>query len=387
MPDRWDGGLANYLHKVCRMLAERGHSPIVFVLSGQYKNWQDGPVEIQEVKRVDLPSWIKLVGLRSLLAQYLNTRRLAKSVWRSHRSKQLDILQASSYMAPGYSLLRNGRVPVVCRVSSYSPLLRSAYGRQRNFAEYLSDWMEIRQILDADASFAPSKFVSNILSRVEGYRPEVVRTPVELSDTSVDESFYLANLKNRAYLLFFGTLSPIKGVDLLAPVINEILQRHTDLSFVFIGRDDGLPDGQKMMDFLRENCSSFEQRIHYWPALVKAQLYPVIAKALGVIMPSRVDNYPNSCLEAQSLGVPVIGTDHSSLEEMIVDGKTGFLAKNSDSAFLIVAIERLLSLTVEQRQHMRQNLINEIEAVTAEDRVGQLIGFYEAVISDRRVGN
>jgi predicted membrane GTPase involved in stress response len=34
-------------------------------------------------------------------------------------------------------------------------------------------------------------------------------------------------------------------------------------------------------------------------------------------MPSRVDNYPNACLEALSLGVPVIGTYDSSLDEMI----------------------------------------------------------------------
>jgi glycosyltransferase involved in cell wall biosynthesis len=46
-----------------------------------------------------------------------------------------------------------------------------------------------------------------------------------------------------------------------------------------------------------------------------------------VVTPSRVDNCPNTCLEAQALGKIVIGTRQSSLEELVDHGVTGFLAE------------------------------------------------------------
>jgi glycosyltransferase involved in cell wall biosynthesis len=167
-------------------------------------------------------------------------------------------------------------------------------------------------------------------------------------------------------------------------VIPELLQRHSTLSFVFIGRDDGLPGEQKMFDYLRDHTHPFEEKLYYWPPLPKEQLYPIISESLGVLMPSRVDNYPNACLEAYSLGIPVVGTDNSSLEEMIIDGKTGFLAVNGDADSFCEAVERLLAQTAVERQMMHQNILNNTQSITAKDRVGQLIEFYKEATASLR---
>ncbi len=98
-------------------------------------------------------------------------------------------------------------------------------------------------------------------------------------------------------------------------------------------------------------------------------------------MPSRVDNYPNACLEALSCGIPVIGTDQSSLEEMIIDGQTGFLARNSNPISIENAIERLLNLSDEERTSMRESIWASIEDIKKENRVEQLINYYQAVIN------
>ncbi len=55
------------------------------------------------------------------------------------------------------------------------------------------------------------------------------------------------------------------------------------------------------------------------------QLYPIIAAARLVVLPSLVDNLPNACLEAMGLGTAVIGTTGASFEELITDGVNGFL--------------------------------------------------------------
>ena len=142
-----------------------------------------------------------------------------------------------------------------------------------------------------------------------------------------------------------------------------------------------MPDGTRVFDSIRSRCRPFESNLHYQPALAKPQLGPVIASALGVLMPSRVDNYPNACLEAQAFGIPVIGSRDSSLDEMIDDGATGFLVRNGCAASLQEGIERLLNLSPEQRLAMKTRILVHVEMIQAEDRVGQLIAFYESVLT------
>jgi glycogen synthase len=385
MPNRAEGGLANYLKKTGEELARRGADIWIFVPSDRNACWRDGPLLVSEVRKTALflSAAARVPVLRRLAPvahQLLTARRLARRFRKTHRREAFDIIQVSNYRAPGYFLRKNGRVPMVCRVSSYAPLYRSAYGRTRNLSESLSDWLEMRQVLDAEAAFAPSRFIAEAYDRLEGYRPHVIPTPVDLSEVTPDPTYYQQRLDGVSYLLVFGTLSRTKGVDVLADVIPSVLARHATLSFVFVGRDDGLPNGQAMSDYVRSKCAGYESRLLFSPALPKTQLYPVIAGAVGVMMPSRVDNYPNACLEAQSLGVPVVGTYESSLEEMIVDGETGFLAGNGDSASLLAAIERLLAQTPDQRAEVKERIQAHVDAIVSEDRVGQLEAFYQSVV-------
>ena len=392
LPNRVEGGLANYLKKTGAELARRGSDIWIFVPSDRNACWRDGALTVCEVRKtallLDAAVRVPLLKRVAPVAQQLlAAHRLARRLRKTHRRQAFDIIQTSNYKVPGYFLRNDRRVPLVCRVSSYTPLYRSAYGRTRNLSESLSDWLEIRHVLDAEAAFAPSRFMAEAYARIEGYRPQVIRTPVDLSEVTPDLSYYQRHLDGVPYLLFFGSLSRTKGVDLLAEVIPSVFARHTALWFVFLGRDDGLPNGQKLSDYVRSKCAGLESRLLFSPALPKAQLYPVITNAVGVVLPSRVDNYPNACLEAQWLGVPVVGTRESSLEEMIADGETGFLADNGDPASLDDAIERLLAQTPEQRERMKERLRAHVGAIISEDRVGQLEAFYESVVDRFRAAD
>src|ERR1051326_7456438 len=51
----------------------------------------------------------------------------------------------------------------------------------------------------------------------------------------------------------------------------------------------------------------------------------------SVVLPSLIDNLPNSCLEAMGLGRVVIGTKGTSFEELITDEANGFLIEQIGS--------------------------------------------------------
>jgi len=47
-------------------------------------------------------------------------------------------------------------------------------------------------------------------------------------------------------------------------------------------------------------------------------------------------------MDAQAAGVPVVSTQHAGIPEVVLDGETGLLVVEGDSAELAVAIDRLL---------------------------------------------
>lgn len=384
MPGRCEGGLANYTRKMARILSERGCSVWVFVISARDSQWMDGSVTVCEVKRSRVNhnslqniSYLNIFPLA--LSQFLNSARVRSCFWREHRKAPFDIIHASSYKAPGFCLLRNSRVPVICRVSSYTPVVRSAFGFQRGLREYLSDWLEVRQVADAEAAFAPSRFAARCFETFEGLKLDVIPTPPEPPVES-DSSYFDAHRPPGSFLLFFGTLSRIKGADLLADALPPVFEKYPDISCVFIGRDDCLPGGQKVFSYINERCPWLDGRLFYHPVLEKSQLFPFIANSEAVLIPSRVDNCPNACLEAQMLGKVVIGTRDSSLDEMIVEGETGFIAENGDPPSLRDAIDRCLALSKEEKETMRQKVLEHSRKMTAEDRAGLLLAFYREAI-------
>jgi len=387
LPGRYDGGLANYIYKTAHAFISRSHRVTVFVLSDQDRTSNDGQVKVMEVKRVQTPL-IRLAGkpvalinaLLPALDQIRSSRRIAHFVWKEHHIDPFDVLQTSSFLVPGFTLRKNGRIPLVCRISSYTPVYRAAYGRQRSLAEYISDWLEIRQVIDADAAFSPSLFSISLFERLEAFRPDLLRTPIDFAKIEPDVSLYEKELFGIHYLLFFGTMSKMKGVDLIADAIPGILRSHPEAHFVFIGRDDGIPKGIKMIDFILSKNRGQENHIHFIPTIQKAQLFPIIAHAVAVLMPSRVDNYPNACLEAQMLGIPVIGSRNSSLDEMIEDGKTGFLVENGNSNELGDAAIKLLDLDKVAYQAMQQANLALIDSLGREDRLNQLLTYYKEVV-------
>jgi glycosyltransferase involved in cell wall biosynthesis len=279
---------------------------------------------------------------------------------------------------------KNNKIPLVCRSSGYTPLFRSANGNSvSGLGEYLAEWLDLRLILDADASFAPSQFTASIYQRFEAHTLRVIHSPVEdLSKIIQDESFYSNHLKGKKYLLYFSALNRLKGIDLVIPILPNLLKNNPELHFVFIGHDVGLPGIPEVYPYIRELCSVYKERLHYSPPLEKSQLYPVIANAAAVVMPSRVDNYPNACLDALVLGTPVIASDNSSLEEMIVEGVTGFLIENSVSDSLEKVIYRVLNQTIEEKRIMKKNILLYVESLRSEDPVSQLLVLYEQTINE-----
>jgi glycosyltransferase involved in cell wall biosynthesis len=381
----FSGGLANYLHKVTHLLKDAGHRPTVITLASGNSFREDDGVGIREVGKGFFPPLSRflppsLEKISGLLNRIIAAKRIARAFWALHKKGSFDIVQVSSYMTPGLTMVHNGRIPVVCRVSSFSSLWRSAFGRPTNLDSVITDYFEIRQAALADSVFAPSEFLAAIYGRMAGISVRLIRSPLFHAMPVMDTAYFASHKPECPYLLYFGTLNRVKGVDLLAEALPFFFRQHPEIDIVFIGKDGGLPNGTSMMDHCSRACGVLSEKLHYFPPMDRSKLYPFVENAIGVLIPSRVDNYPNACLEAQMLGVPVVAAGESSLEEIISEGVNGFLSKNGDAASYLQAMLRCAGMSHEARTAMKSRILAINDTVRAEDRMADLIGYYENVI-------
>jgi glycosyltransferase involved in cell wall biosynthesis len=73
-------------------------------------------------------------------------------------------------------------------------------------------------------------------------------------------------------------------------------------------------------------------------AIKRSELAAVLGRADAAVLPSHVDNLPNTVIESLSSGIPVIGTNGASIDEIVEDGVTGHLVPFGDKLALAAAM-------------------------------------------------
>lgn len=331
--ERFDGGLAQYVHRVAGALAGLGHDVHVITASkaDDARIEHDG-VTVHRVRTSRL--WPQINRLtRYTVTQ--STYQLDLSVQFYRKLKQLnekpfDLVQVPNFSFCGLVSQVLLRVPHVLRASSYRPLYDTFEGAGRIDSRVVGG-LERLQYRLTQHIFCPSQTLQETLrkqARVD--RVRVIRTPIYMETNNWDASVYDRHLKGKRYLLFFGRFELRKGFHILAQAVPRLLEKYPDAHVAFVGRDTKSTLAASMADYARTLCAAAPERVTFIDRLPHNQLYPIIANAHLVVLPSLMDNMPNACLEAMALGKPVIGTLGASFDELIADEKTGFLIVAND---------------------------------------------------------
>lgn len=385
--ENFDGGLSNYLHRVALSLKKLGHQPIIIVLSNNNEVINHKGIEVHRIKfrGVSLVRFLNLLTLKQLhstICQVWLSFLLKWTLQKIHTKKGFSILHYPSCAGLGFFRIKN--IPAVVRISSYIPLWNQAYELKPTFDRKLSEKIEDIAYTKADRLFAPSYINAKAVEEAIGRSVTVIETPFILETTNLNSSLYEANLKDKKYLLFFGTIGLMKGCGLIAEIIYPLLKNNPDLFFVFIGKDKGYLGfkGKSILEKMKDNAKESQDRIIHFDRLTHDYLYPIVAHAYAVVLPSRVDNFPNTCLEAMAHRRVVIGTEGTSFEQLIVDGVSGFLCQKDDPEDLLRKIEQVIGLTPEQKTFIETKAYERIQELKPEKVVNQLVEFYRKIIKE-----
>jgi len=134
-------------------------------------------------------------------------------------------------------------------------------------------------------------------------------------------------------LLYTGRVSEDKNLDFLLDIYNLITQKEKDVNLIIAGDGPYLRSLQKRA----KNNNSI-----YFLGRIPRKKLPNIYSASDIFLfPSTTDTFGMVVLEAQACGVPAIVSDIGGPKEIIINGKTGFVAKNNDLEQWVEKIEKL----------------------------------------------
>jgi len=300
-----------------------------------------------------------------------NLRSIHKIFERRNREINFNIIQSTGSHAIGFYTAKKSNVPVVTRLSFY----RQYWSETRD--KYVEK-LEKKQRKYSSAVYTPSKLIANIVSEKENIKVDEIKPFFKLKKENWDYSIVNNKLQERKYLLYFGKLNERKGIKVLANALKISSEKGLDLNFVFVGEQKKI-DEKNALQYIKEKARDIN--IQHIDVLSHKQLFPVIEKAFAVVMPSVIDNIPNSCLEAMSLGKVIVASSNSSLDELIEDNVSGYLFENRNPASLADIIIKVWNMSREKFEKAGLEAEKRVKQIASEKQIEVLENYFKKIIS------
>lgn len=384
------GGFGNYLANISTILAENSHKVTILVISNHNSavEWKNNITVITFHYHYQSHAFHFEDYLEALLpinnVVYFNYgMALRKKIQEIHRNTPIDLIQYNGDRLEIYYRIPN--IPSVVRLSSFNAWYRHAYKPNSNMDDY--SWMKtwdakifLHSLNKADAVFGPSQCVANFVNLKSHKKVQVIESPYMLQELGVQEE-NIEILRNKKYLLFFGRICILKGINTVIDSIYQILEENLDIVFAFAGNVEEKGNIEKLFNAAKQ----YKDRVIYLGDIRdREKLRLVISYAEACVLPSRADNLPNACIEAMGMGKIVIGTYGASFEQMIEDKKSGLLIKRDCPNDLVEAIRFLIKMTPEEKDKMGHYARQRIEQMNPEKIYAELIEFYKKVCNKNK---
>ncbi len=168
----------------------------------------------------------------------------------------------------------------------------------------------------------------------------VHRVGIDLSNFS----YYQRPSKKSTNILMIARFVEKKGHIYAIAAFSQIVKKHPQTKLTLVG-DGPLLDSIKQL----VKKLNLEDKIEFIGKVSTIQLPEIYRSADIYLLPSLTasdgdkEGTPVSLMEAQATGLPIIGTTHSGIPEVVVNGKTGFLVAEKDSYALADKLSFLIN--------------------------------------------
>ncbi|MCE2832775.1 MAG: glycosyltransferase family 4 protein [Chitinophagaceae bacterium] len=347
----YPGGLSTYTFNTATALQALGHQVTIFLSGDTDREIAFRGIRVIE-RRTRIPWYLMPIHLllKRWLSDGLDRCWASLTINRALRDRisvdRIDIVHYTNWKAIGLFRVSH---PSILRISSYDPHL----------ARYIEQDLGLKRPI------------------------ELLPTPVDIRTGQRQEVSDSIQVKRRKKVLYAGSVSHIKGAALLFEIIETYLKRHDDTDFVIAGKA-GVVNGRSCKEHLRLFSEMFPDHFQYHPHLERSMLDSEYATADLVIIPSLIDNFPNTALEAMSHGTLVLASDTASLGTLLKDGDNGFVMKGRDPLEWMERIRKILfDLPGDERKAMSVRMLKALSAHDKDQAIRRLLSVYQDTVNKR----
>jgi glycosyltransferase involved in cell wall biosynthesis len=205
--------------------------------------------------------------------------------------------------------------------------------------------------------------------------PFGINNAVPNTHLTAEEAKRQLGLKNHEKaILFFGRITPYKGLEVLIPAFRQVLANSEDYRLIIAGRLDA-QSGERYWKRIRETLlkDGKEGAVIQRTEFITDEQTEVYFKAADVLVLPYKEIYQSGVLFlGHSFGLPVIATDVGSLKDDIVENENGFVCRPEDPEDLAAVIERFFASDLYRNlDKLRPQIANRAEKQHSWDVVGQ----------------
>ncbi|MEO5826745.1 MAG: glycosyltransferase family 4 protein [Gemmatimonadales bacterium] len=267
-------------------------------------------------------------------------------------SEAIDVVEAPEYEAPlapfqarrALGLGPHRTPPCVIHLHSPSELIATANGATALAASAAPiALLERYTIANADRLCCPSLYLAQQAERHFGLAPGIVEV-IPCPFTAPTPLRRPESVWRDGTILFMGRLELRKGILEWVDAAVLLAAEHPSLRFEFAGSDhvDAQLGGTR--NITRRIPTAMRSRFRFHDHQDAAGLAELLACARLVVVPSRWENFPYTCVEAMASGVPVIASPNGGMREMITHGVDGWIARTGAPHDMANAVREALAV-------------------------------------------
>jgi glycosyltransferase involved in cell wall biosynthesis len=325
------GGIGMSTATLARALAAAGHAVTVLTQSPQARRREetDGGVRVIGLP-LEQPAWMpaRLAGFSGRVMRAWSAAA-ARAV-AGPDGAGIAIIEAPDAAAEAAAVLRlRRRPPVVVRIRGGTSLYLKTLGRFRWFHHDVLA-LERRALREADAVAALSP---RSLAENRAHYGLLLRDAAVLPNPIDTRAFAPAESEPAGppAVLFAGRHDAVKGFDRMPEIMRRVWEQLPDTPFVFAGTADSAARPR-----------ADDTRIRYLGRVAFEDMPGVYRRAALLAAPSRTEAWSRVCAEAAACGLPAVGARGTGMDEIVVDGETGFLADAADPDAMAAGVLALL---------------------------------------------
>jgi glycosyltransferase involved in cell wall biosynthesis len=333
------GGIGTSIKNLALGLLKQGSSVRILVYGQDEEDvFEDMGITIQQIKNV------KFKGL----SWYLTRKKLEKIINKLHTNLEIDLVEAPDWTGIT-SFIQPEKCPIVIRLNGSDTYFCKLDQRP---VKWINQFNEKRALQKADALLSVSQFTADLTNQVFGLNKNFTIIP-----NSIDVDLFNGNLNENSIdnttILYFGSLIRKKGLLELPLIFNEVVSSNSEAKLLIIGKD--------VTDVVSGNSSTWEmmqklfteealRKVTYLRSVPYQEIKNQIEQANVCVFPSFAEALPVSWLEALAMEKAVVASNIGWANEIIEEGKEGFLVHPKGHKHFAQRILEVLEDTDLQKQ-------------------------------------